>query len=161
MKMQGIIRKEAGECKNMDDYEIYEEQCKKIREENEQLLDLFEESLKDLKPATVRRHLSNVSFYINDYLLYEDALTFDRGVRKIDDFLGYFFIRKCMWSTPGTIKSTAASIKKFYQCMLKHDKIQRADFEYLSESIKEGMPEWQALCAQYNDPEEENPFFMW
>ena len=145
----------------VDDYEIYEKQCKMIREENEKLLDLFEESLKDLKPATIRRHLSNVDFYINDYLLYADALTFDHGIWDIDDFLGYFFIRKCMWSTPGTIKSTAASIKKFYKCMLEHGKIQKSDFEYLSKTIKEDMEEWQATCAQYNDPEEENPFFVW
>ncbi len=36
---------------------------------------------------------------------------------RINDFLGEFFIRKCMWSTPGTIKRTAASIKKFYKFM--------------------------------------------
>lgn len=141
--------------------EIYEEKCKEIRQENERLLELFKESLQGLSAKTVDRHLSNVDFYINEYLLYEDALTFEEGIWKIDSFLGYFFIKKCMWSTPGTIKSTAASIKKFYKCMMEHEMIQRTDFEYLSKTIKEGMSEWQEMCAQYNDPDADNPFYMW
>ncbi len=66
-----------------------------------------------------------------------------------------------MWSTPGTIKSTAASIKKFYKCMLDHEMIQKSDFECLSETIKERMPIWQADCASYNDPDADNPFDIW
>lgn len=92
-------------------YEEYEEKCKEIRSVNEGLLELFAFDLSDLAPKTVRRHVNNVDFYINDYLLYEDPLTFDEGISKIENFLGYYFIRKCMWSTPGTIKSTAVSIR--------------------------------------------------
>ncbi|CUP13507.1 Uncharacterised protein [[Eubacterium] contortum] len=139
-------------------YDEYEKQCEKICAVNYQLLDLFEEDLRDLSPKTVRQHVSNVDFYINDYLLYEDALSFEAGIEKIDDFLGNFFIRKCMWSTPGNIKSTAASIKKFYKCMLDHGKIQRASYNYLCSEIKERMPKWQADCEQYNDIDADNPF---
>ena len=139
-------------------YDEYEKQCEKICAVNYQLLDLFEEDLRDLSPKTVRQHVSNVDFYINDYLLYEDALSFVAGIDMIDDFLGNFFILKCMWSTPGNIKSTAASIKKFYKCMLDHGKIQRASYNYLYGEIKERMPKWQADCAQYNDIDADNPF---
>lgn len=140
--------------------EEYEEKCKKIREENESLLETFSDGLEGLNPKTISRHLSNAEFYINTYLLYEDACDFTQGVWKIDDYLGYFYIRKCMWSTPGNIKSTAASIKKFYQCMLKHEMIQKSDYEYLCETIKENMWKWQSDCEIYNDPDAENPFFL-
>ena len=63
-----------------------------------------------------------------------------------------------MWSTPSTIKSTAASIKKFYKCMLDHEKIKKVEFDYLRSEIKENMEQWQADCAMYNDPDAENPF---
>lgn len=106
------------------------------------------------------KRLSNAEFYINTYLLYEDACDFTQGVWEIDDYLGYFYIRKCMWSTPGNIKSTAASFKKFYQCMLKHEMIQKSDYEYLCETIKENMWKWQSDCEIYNDPDAENPFFL-
>lgn len=101
-----------------------------------------------------------MDFYINEYLLYEEPLSFDEGIYRIDDFLGWFFIRKCMWSTPASIKSTAASIKKFYKSMKDHGKIASEAYDFLCDEIKNHMPEWQALCEQYNDPEAENPFFL-
>lgn len=142
------------------DYEKYEKECEQIRKANDRYLDWFEEDMAGLSPATRKRHLSNVSFFINEYLLYSDAKTFDEGIYDIGGYLGDFFIRKCMWSTPGTIKSTAGSIKKFYKCMLKHEEIEKSDYEYLCEEIKEWMPVWQADCAQFNDPDAENPFYI-
>ena len=39
-------------------------------------------------------------------MLREDALTMENGCKDeyLSDFFGYFFIRKCMWSTPDTIR---------------------------------------------------------
>lgn len=144
----------------MGEFEEYEAQCNRIREENAGLLELFKEDMEGLKSTTISRHLDNVDFYINTYLLREDARDFTQGAWMIDGYLGYFFIRKCMWSTPGNIKSTAASIKKFYRCMLKHEMIQEADYEYLCETIKEKMQEWQETCALYNEPDEKDPFAL-
>lgn len=144
----------------MFDYEEYERECDKIRQTNEELLALFEEELQDsgLSAKTVRRHLSNAEFYINEYLLREEPRPMEDGITELDMFLGFFFIRKCMWSTPGTIKSTAASIKKFYKCMLNHGKISKDDYAYLCDDIKENMKQWQTDCAVYNDPDAPNPF---
>ncbi|MBM6765504.1 hypothetical protein H5996_06220 [Faecalicoccus pleomorphus] len=72
------------------------------------------------------------------------------GTQKINDFLGYFFIRKCAWSTPASIKSTAASIKKFYKCMSKHEKISKEDYEDFCKAIKFNMKFWQDDCESYN-----------
>lgn len=74
------------------DYEEYEKQCKEIRAENDNLLKIFEEDLKSkgLSEQTIGRHISNVDFYINEYLLREDARTMEEGVAAIDTFLGYF-----------------------------------------------------------------------
>ena len=146
----------------LNELEMYEKKCEEIRRTNDSLLELFEKDMEGLSPKTIRRHLSNVDFYINEFLLYADALPMEYGLGKIDEFLGEFFIRKCMWSTPATIKGTAASIKKFYKCMLDHGKIEKGDYKFFCETVKVGMEDWQALCAQYNDPEEENPFgFFW
>lgn len=144
----------------MFDYEEYESGCDKIRQTNEELLALFEEELQDsgLSAKTVRRHLSNADFYINEYLLREEPRPMEDGITELDMFLGFFFIRKCMWSTPGTIKSTATSIKKFYKCMLNHGKISKDDYAYLCDDIKENMEQWQTDCAVYNDPDAPNPF---
>lgn len=144
----------------MFDYEEYERECDKIRQTNEELLTLFEEELQNsgLSAKTVRRHLSNADFYINEYLLREGPRPMEDGITELDMFLGFFFIRKCMWSTPGTIKSTAASIKKFYKCMMNHGKIRKDDYAYLCDDIKENMEQWQTDCAVYNDSDASNPF---
>lgn len=63
----------------------------------------------------------------------------DYGMKKIDSFLGDFFIRKCMWSTPANIKSTAASIKKFYQCVMREGIVNKNDYEFLCSEIKDSM----------------------
>ena len=103
-------------------YEEYEMQCKQQQEKNNSYLEIFERDLMEagLTHKTISNHVDNVEFYINDYLLREAPLEMQEGCgSKIDIFLGYFFIHKCMWSTPGT-KKTAASIKKFYKCMNEH-----------------------------------------
>lgn len=141
--------------------EEYEEEFDEIREKNKVYLDLFEKDLINagLKENTIYKHLSNVNFYINDYLLREDALEIDSGAFNIDGFLGDYFIRKCMWSTPSTIKSTAASIKKFYKSMLEHGHVCEADYDFLAYTIKDNIYDWMDLCEIYNDPTQTNPFF--
>ena len=144
------------------DYNTYLKKCADIKELNNSLLELFSDDLKKagLADKTIKRHLSNVDFYINEYLLRTDALSMESGVTMIDDFLGNFFIRKCMWSTPENIKTTATSIKKFYKSMLDHGKIAKQDYELLCAIIKDSMDTWQEDCAVYNDPDSPNPFFI-
>ena len=142
-------------------YEEYEIQCDKIREENERYLEKFQEDLigQGLAEKTIRKHCGNVDFYINVYLLHEDTYSMNRGCGYlISDFLGYFLIRKCAWSTRGTIKTTAASLKKFYKSMMEHGNVDKENYEMFCDIVKSEMADWQNLCDQYNDPSCENPF---
>ena len=143
------------------DWEEYEKKCDEIREQNKLYLKVFAEDIRGLSPKTINRHLGNVDFYLNVYLPREDALTMEEGLNYVDSYLGYYFIRKCMWSTPATIKSTAASIKKFYKCMVEHGFIKKEGYDYLCSVIKEDMEQWQADCAAYNDLDADNPFDIW
>lgn len=138
-------------------YELYEKQCKKQQEENKIYLDIFEKDLINtgLTNKTIKKHVSNVELYINDYLLREAPLKMEEGCGSIIDmFLGYFFIHKCLWSTPGTIKTTAASIKKFYKCMYEHGYVSKEDYNDLCSIIKESMELWQDECAEFNNFDE-------
>lgn len=144
------------------EYEIYEKECEKIIKDNADYLDLFEAELneKGLMDKTIRRHISNVDFYLNTFNIREDADTMQAGCYKLHEYFGYFFIRKCMWSTPATIKSTASSLKKFYSCMLKNEKIEKDDYKEVVDTIKNSMEEWIDTCADYNDPDQINPFMF-
>lgn len=135
-------------------YEEYEIQCKQQQEKNNRYLEIFERDLMEsgFTQKTISNHVDNVEFYINDYLQREAPLGMQEGCgSKIDTFLGCFFIHKCMWSTPGTIKTTAASIKKFYKCMNTHGYVSKEDYNYLCSIIKESMKVWQDDCAEFNN----------
>lgn len=143
------------------DDEDYEGLCENLLQENETFLNLFETDLfkSGLSEKTVYRHLRNVDFYINTFLLREGPFPMTDGPFHLGSFLGDFFIRKCMWSTPGNIKSTATSLKKFYKCMLDHKKIDKSTYDFLCCDIKDNLITWQTDCEIYNDPDSPNPFF--
>jgi len=138
----------------MDDYKKYEEECKKIRKDNERLLKEFGVWLQSsgLSKKTIQNHVSNIDFYINEFLLYEDATEARKGVHAVDMFLGFWFIRKAMWSSRASIKGNAASLKKFYTFLEKNGVIDKEDLTDLTLTIKEGMPDWLETLERYEDP---------
>jgi intergrase/recombinase len=137
----------------MSDYDEYEANCKKIRVNNKIILDEFETWLKsaDISNKTVSNHVSNIDFYINEYLLYEDTIEAKDGIQEVSMFFGDWFIRKAVWASQASIKSNAASLKKFYTFLLEKGIIEKEDLLELAETIKDEMPEWLATVKQYND----------
>ena len=137
----------------MDDYEKFEIECKRIRQDNEVYLNKFSKWLEKskLSEKTINKHISNVDFYINDYLLYDDSVEAKDGIDEVDTFLGYWFIKKAMWSSKATIKSNAASLKKFYTFMKEENLIDNIELNQLNETIKEDMPQWLETMDRYSD----------
>ena len=146
-----------------DDYEKYELECKRIRKENIKLLKNFAQWLKNanLKDKTIKQHVENIDFYINEYLLYEDAVEAKDGTHGVDMFLGYWFIKKAMWSSSAQIKSNAASLKKFYTFLHQKGLIDSSELNQLKETIKEEMPEWIATMERYEDPSIQDMGEVW
>jgi hypothetical protein len=147
----------------MKSYEEYERECNKIKMENGKLLADFEKWLSDknLSQRTKGRHLSNVEFYINDYLLYDDAIVPAEGPSRIGMFLGDWFIRKAMWAGKTSIKESAASLKQFYQYMLGRGNISKESFQRLKERISKEMPMWLETLERYDDPGIEDLEEVW
>lgn len=121
---------------------------------NHEYLLLFQEDLENagLKQKNIYNHLSNADLSINDFSGNRMNVTMEEGVTMLGDFLGDYFIRKCMWSSPSTVKTTTASLKKFYKCMAEHGKIEKKDYDYVCRDIKESMEYWQESCKSYNNP---------
>ncbi len=135
----------------MGDYEKYEADCKRIRKANAALLADFAAWLKatGIADKTVERHRANITFYINEYLLYEEAIEAPAGIDQVEDFLGDWFIRKAMWSSRASIRSTAASLKKFYGFMAERGLIGKDELSDLKEIIKLCMPDWLEAFERY------------
>ena len=137
-----------------DSYEKYERACQSIKKENDKLLDDFDQWLaeKGLSEKTIRRHLDNIGFYINSFLLSDDAIPAKQGASDVSMFLGYWFIRKAMWASPTSIRENAASLKKFYGFMHDRGHIDAEELQDLKQTIKDGMPGWIATVDRYDDP---------
>ncbi|MCI5148479.1 MAG: recombinase [Candidatus Electrothrix sp. MAN1_4] len=142
----------------MDYYEKHKRDCKKIRKANEGLLEEFEASLKaaGLSEKTINKHVWNIDFYINEFLLYEDANEAKGGAGNVGMFLGYWFIKKAIWASKANIKSNATSLKKFYTFMHEKGLISKNDLTDLKQKIKEDMPKWLATLQRYDDPSVKN-----
>lgn len=125
-------------------YEQYEEEAEKIRAENAVLLKGFRKWLEEsgIKEQTVKKHTGNVSFYINEYLLREDAARPQEGISALNGFFNWFFPRKAMWSNVTTTKETVASLKKFYRFLVDIGSVDATDYQWLLEEVKSEMPEW-------------------
>ena len=120
-----------------------EKKIEENKKRNKKFMKEFEEYLKEknLKDKTIKKHLSNVDLFINDYLNYYDIETPEEGINSVYSFLSGWFIEKCMWATVYTTKETAASIKKFYAYMSEKGYVRKENYKELCEELKDSMDE--------------------
>lgn len=132
------------------DYELKIEQNRK---RNEKFIKEFESWLteKGLVKKTIRKHLNNADLYINDYLNYYDVEKMEDGIYSIYGFLDGWFIEKCLWSSRNSLKETASSIKKFYQCMSEIGYVTVDDYKKLCREIKDNMDEFLEQVDAFED----------
>lgn len=123
--------------------ENIERKIKENQTRNKKFIKEFEEWLKEksLSDKTIKKHISNVDIFINDYLNYYDIETAEEGITSVYSFLNGWFIEKCMWATPYTTKEEAASIKKFYAYMSEKGYVEKEDYKFLCEELKDNMDE--------------------
>ena len=123
--------------------ENIEKKIKENQTRNKKFIKEFEEWLKEksLSDKTIKKHISNVDIFINDYLNYYDIETAEEGITSVYSFLNGWFIEKCMWATPYTTKEEAASIKKFYAYMSEKGYVDKEDYKFLCEELKDSMDE--------------------
>lgn len=126
------------------DYEEYEQLAEQQRGKNNQLLDNFEENLKleGLSEKTVSNHLSNLDFYVNHYLLYEEIIEPKDGIGEVGYFFEGWFPRKAMWSSPTSVNATITVLKKFYKYLLSQNLITKVQYSELLSLIKESKADW-------------------
>lgn len=123
--------------------EDYEEKFKRVEENNDKLLTLFEKSLGGLSEKTIEQHLSNASLFLNEFFYREGLEDPEEGSAYIDSFFD-FFVRKCLWSSPGSVKQLAASMKKFYKCLYQNGIVDGEALENVLEAIRDGLEDWMA-----------------
>ena len=74
----------------------------------------------------------------------------EEGCFTLEEFF-QFFIHKCMWSMPSSVRSMGASLKKFYKCMLENEKIKKESYDFFIAEIKENISDLAEECDDWND----------
>ncbi len=138
----------------MDEEEDYDDMVARIQKANASFLDDFYQYLLDsgLSENTAGKHLTNIDFYGNEYLLNYEAETLDKGVFPIGSYLGSWFIRKCLWSSPTSVKQNITSFRKFYKWMREQGHISKETYAEFLLLLKEEKDEWIETSRRYNDP---------
>jgi len=138
----------------MNKYERQENKYKRIEASNKKLLDDFEIWLQDanLTTSTIEEHIDDVDLFIHDYLLYEDTIPPEDGIRKINKFFGYWFIKKSLWASESSIRSVATSLIKFYTFLQERGVVTKKDLSFLLKTIEKKIPQWVATLLRFDDP---------
>ena len=131
-----------------------EKQLKENTKRNEDYLKMFEKSLeeKQLTTKTIRKHVSNIDFYLNDYLTYYDEIIkMEDGTQYTGSFLGDWFIRKAIWASKSSIKEMASSLKKFYEYMSALGFVKISDYQEMCYEIKDNMDLYLENLEDYDN----------
>ena len=135
----------------LDEREI---QLKENTKRNEDYLKMFKKSLeeKQLTAKTIRKHVSNIDFYLNDYLTYYDEIIkMEDGTQHIGSFIGDWFIRKAIWASKSSIKEMASSLKKFYEYMSALGFVKISDYQDMCYEIKDNMDLYLENLEDYDN----------
>ena len=112
----------------------------------------LDEREKQLTAKTVRKHVSNIDFYLNDYLTYYDEIIkMENGTQYTGSFLGDWFIRKAMWASKSFIKEMASSLKKFYEYMSALGFVKVSDYQEMCYEINDNMDLYLENLEDYDN----------
>ena len=132
---------------NRFDEDHFEPEIKKQRKINKKILCEFESRMihEGLSNKTITSHMSNMDFYINEYLQYYDAKSVQLGIDALDEFFMDWFPRKAMWSSQSHVKSNITSLKKFYNFVSSRGLVAPKDLNKLKLIIKENKENWLSI----------------
>lgn len=125
----------------MSDAKSYDEQVRAIKEYNQPILNDFQVWLEQsgLSEKTIRQHVFNITFFTEYLVYYEPLKTLDESDSgDIWMYLANWYPRKALWASPGTVKSSIASFKKFFQWMGETGKISSEYVDHAIAKLKEG-----------------------
>jgi len=111
---------------------------------NNILLNKFENYLysQNLAPKTIKKHLANVDFYINTFLIHYEIEKPEDNLNSIDMYFDHFMPNKTTFGSVSDTKSSIGSLKKFYHFMLKINKISEDEYSKLLQLIKNNKQNW-------------------
>jgi hypothetical protein len=130
-----------------------------VRKSNLQLYIEFQSWFSSKKPSksTFLRHINNVDWYLNQYLVYGKPIEASLAATLVPEYLGSWSIQKFVNNSNSALKSSAVSLKKFYEFLLEKGQLDRERYQALCKRIKDGMPAWLESLHCFDDDDVDYP----
>lgn len=129
-----------------------EENINNIYAFNQKYINEFEEYLKNnkLKDNTIKKHVENVEFFLNSYLLHEFKYNIFDSIDSLNDFFSYFFIHKYAFSSVANMKEFISSLKHFYKYMYQYKYINSEANDFANFLFKDEKDNWIEKMKEYD-----------
>ncbi|WP_051910433.1 site-specific integrase [Carnobacterium pleistocenium] len=93
-------------------------------------------AVKGLSEKTIERHIENLDYYLNIYLIEYEQATPINSTESAGNFLSNFFVEKNLASSSASLKQCGSSLKKLYQFLYEAGEISKTDLAEVNEFIK-------------------------
>lgn len=115
-----------------------------INQENKLLLDGFSKYMQEhhLSERTIKRHMANIDFYINEFLPNGQNNSAIKGWSSVDYFFEEWLPTKGLCSSVNTLKENMGSLKKFYVYLYDLKEITKENYLMFLDLMKEGRETW-------------------
>lgn len=115
-------------------------------------IDGFKKELRNqrLSDKVIKTHVNNAYFFWYGYYVQQYFDNPFNSETSLEDFFGYYFIRKCLWSTENSLKTYLASLKKFYLFLYKENYIDEDKCATVLATLKCGKERWLEELYDYN-----------
>lgn len=140
----------------MADFEDYEKKLAEFEVACAKDLENFRAKLEleGLSEKTIRNHVSNMSFFLEEYLPREWVFSVDRGIIYADTFFD-FCKRKMLCLSKTAVRSYASSLRKFYKVLLDEGRVTKTQYKEMKENMKRAADS----CEAFLDAEFSSFFF--
>lgn len=129
--------------------EEYDSFCEKHLRRNQEFLQMFAKDIENLSPKNQKSHMNNLEMFLNDYLVQRVSVPMEKGIRHMNNYFGYFLPRKGMCSGE-ELRLAATSVKMFYKSMTLYGVVEAEEYEYLCNTLSDGMEKWVQKCIYTN-----------
>lgn len=145
--------------------ESYEEMAERLTSANEEQLAYFTNDLileKKMGKRKAHEHAERLRLFANDYLVNYRQCGLLEGLENFPDFVGDWFIRKCMWSDENAVIENVESYRLLVQFLKETERIEEKRGEQLVRRVDGQLERWcrRARCYGSEDFEIENLFHV-
>lgn len=102
-----------------------------------------------LSPRTVRAHVKNVGFFIDEYLT-QRRLSPEEGLDEVEHYLGDWLVNEDEYTSKTFLRDSAASLNKFYQYLASNGRVSHVRQREVQQSVRAHLSGWVAALEAHD-----------